>query len=120
MGIYPINLSWFDRLKFSLGAEINYMIYAQQNGYQSTFIISPTTLYSTIDDNSKSVNNSLYIGGVASLSYEFPLSTNWCIAPQFMMYIPMNYEFTSSFYSTVSFRPYLGVALTKKLKIKSE
>jgi hypothetical protein len=120
IGIYPINLTWFERLKFSLGAEINYLIHAQQNGYQSEFMVGTSTLHSTIDNNSKSVNNPLYVGGVVSLSYEFPLSTNWCIAPQYMMYIPMNYEFTPSYYSTVSFRPYLGVALIKKLKTKSE
>jgi|GEM_PF-2900582 len=124
VGIYPLNLTWFDKLRFSLGTEFNFLIHAQQSGTQSIGAYSGgmnnmyITTNTNIDNHTKGINNVFYAGINLSLRYECKLSEEWRIAPQAMMYLPMNYEFKDSYSPTISFRPYLGIAVIKNLKVK--
>lgn len=124
-GIYPINATFFHNLKFSMGAEFNFLVHSQQNGSQSSWHLTPngpypyTTSSSTIDNSSKNINQVFNFGINTSLRYEFSLSQNLRIAPQAMLYLSMNNEFNSPFEDSRSIRPYLGFAIIKNLKKKN-
>ncbi len=121
LGIYPLNITWFDRLQFSLGTQFNFLIHAHQSGEQSGGTMyangSGNTYYIATNSsvNTKEVNSIFYAGTNISLRYECKLSEEWRIAPQTMLYIPMSYEFKSPYNPTLSVRPYLGVVLIKKI-----
>ncbi|WP_018342193.1 hypothetical protein [Cytophaga aurantiaca] len=122
LGIYPLNATFFHKLKLSIGTEFNFLIHSQQSGNQSSWYYTPngpnpsTSSSSTIDNNSKKVNQIFNFGINTSLRYEFPLSDSWLVAPQAMLYLSMTNEFNSSFNNTKSIRPYLGLAFIKNLK----
>ena len=69
IGIYPVNLTFFKNLKLSIGAEFNYLVYTRQNGSESNFVMGGYEKNSTNNNDTISVNNTLYVGG----KYEFKI-----------------------------------------------
>ena len=81
LGIYPLNDTFFKRLKLSVGVQFNFLVYTQQNGSQSKWDLGgPNNAYrsssSTIDNNSKNINQVFNFGINISLRYKFSVSKN--------------------------------------------
>ena len=112
LGLYPVKIKVFPRLDINLGMVFSVLLHDSLDGDYTIWTVGqPSKVYPLDNDYS----SDLYFGAEARFAYQFPISYNVTLIPQYMAYFGVTNEFTEFPEKVKSLRNFLGVGLSWNL-----
>ena len=114
IGLYPLNFSVLNKIRFHFGIEFSVKLDDQYSGYKSSWSIGPP-LTTTTDSTLKYLDRSNFWGICGRISYDFKINENWFIAPQYRFYFGLSEEFNDVEAKIKSMRQSLEIGIIRKI-----
>ncbi len=115
LGVFPVNFKLFDRIDLNFGFEISGLINEKVKGSYSTWSKGQPYRELDLNDKYERFSSMLYFGLRGRIAYDFNLSDNLAISPQYSYYFGLSNEFVGFPEKTKSMRHYLGIGLQRKI-----
>jgi hypothetical protein len=112
--ITPINVRLYKNLRFSLGAEINYLISHKEEGFQSNWLISGNSLVELKDTTIK-FNQPFNFGLNFNIEYNIDIGNHFYLIPLYNFYFGFTNEFYKLNSKVKSYRHCFNVGIAKEL-----
>jgi hypothetical protein len=111
VGVYPVNVSFFEHLKIDLGAELSYLFKKDVSGERTASLFGQGLETYVLKEDAI---RSFQIGFSNRVAYEIHLN-NWKIIPQFTTYIGLLDEFNVGEGHIRSLRSYFELGISRNL-----
>lgn len=116
LGVFPLNFKILDRIDLNFGLELSGLINEKFSGTSSGWLTGhPNWSYDLIDKYDR-YNSRFYLGLSGRIAYDFYISDNLAISPQYSYYFGLSNEFDEFPDETKSMRHYFCIGLQRKLK----
>jgi hypothetical protein len=115
-GFFPINFKIIKRIDLNFGIEQSILIHERFNGTNSGYMIGGSTWDYNLEDRFDKYSSKGYFGLRGRLAYDFNLTDNLILSPQYSFYYGLSNEFIEFPEYTKSMRHYFCIGLEKKIK----
>ena len=115
LGIFPVNFRFFDRIDLNFGFEISGLINEKYIGTTSGWSMGQPGWSYDLNDKYDRFSSKIYFGLRGRIAYDFNLSDNLAISPQYSYYFGLSDEFVEFPEKTKSMRHYLSIGLQRKI-----
>ena len=114
LGISPLNFKMFKHLYLSFGVNYSFLLTEDFTGIAHSWQAGDSKTWDVSDENAE-FNSSTYFGVNGSISYDFVLSDDISIFPQYTYYLGLSKEFIKFPDFTKSMRHYFSIGVKKRI-----
>jgi len=114
LGISPLNFKLSNHLYLSFGLNFSVLLTEDFTGIATSWESGKTKIWDVSDENTE-FNSSTYFGVNSSISYDFVLSDEISIFPQYTYYLGLSKEFIKFPDFTKSMRHYFSIGIKMRL-----
>lgn len=83
IGVYPTGIRIKKKFSIILGGELSFLLNERRTGYTSSWSLTTAGIPSYGSIENKTLSNFVNFGISSIISYDIPLTKNWCISPQY-------------------------------------
>jgi hypothetical protein len=116
LAFYPVNLTFWKHLQFSLGGLLSFRIAEKTSGEKHSWTMGSAPVTISLDDYPENIHRSIVFGLSGSLSYDIAIHEKWFVSPQLKMYLGLSKEFWHIEMGIHSFRPEFDIAVIRRIK----
>jgi hypothetical protein len=116
LGVFPINFKIIDKINLNFGVEISGLINESFKGTSSGWILGEPDWSYDLNDKYDKYSAKTYFGLRSRIAYDFNISDNLAISPQYSYYFGLSKEFDEFPEATKSMRHYFCIGIKRKIK----